>query len=372
MLMKSVNPGESEAECLFGPSENIDDYTNNVRAVYALDAKSFPDTSPATETATPSGQEARLGATTLRFIFWEHVAMNEQHVLPLIEGCDVLAEEAVSVNENHHLEIFRKIADRRNDKFNKDLLIPRGPLKQARIAFRRWNRGGSYNDDSMIYGRFVGKLKGAAKLDAGPLDMPEFVKLESAVEIAELNRDELIRSMSSWEALQNATKTYISARAELTKFREQIAKEQIEALVDRYPSSTIGILYGRSHHLLTRMIEREDVVMQRQFAELSFPSPHHGIVTANFVLENVARTGIPLPKSELDRVVLWTIAHWHSVTHCLDISNLDDRSIEKLAGEVSKVWNSSVNYDEPGAEEFVRQRREDTTKIFTEHINAVS
>jgi hypothetical protein len=358
---------------VYDPSENLDDYINTSRQVQEHTLASFPEQLQAETTDTPV--ELSLGATTLRFVFWTHVSENQKHVIPLLEGCHVIAREGtlskVYTSEKRRQRMAAAF-ERSDERDTKVMSQPKGLAKQARLKYRNWALKLTNDKEHLeIMRHFVGSLEATKRLDIGPMEAPEYQRLEANAKELEDKSYEAFQTFDSWGGLSARVLRGAKAHAKSLEFRETVAQHQIEKLVADYPGRTIGVLYGEGHHLLTRLIKVNDVALQRQFAQNEeYVEPQKlAYSSAYSVLVDAMRTGVSHPVLELNRCMVQSLAlRYGNKDVQQKIISLDETSLNSLVTHLQALWKEPIYNEQTGSQEAAELRKTATAALLASYV----
>jgi len=327
----------------------------------------------------------------LRFIFWAHTAANQQNVIPLVEGCDILVMEGM--NDKVYKNVLERQREERTLQLKVDVLsiLVTGSL-DPKVA-KRLNRSGidaeAYTQLSeeeradQIRKRSIDSYRGILTHYAGQLEKIfmvdlEFGDAERFAEVGDVTKqnfdrfsDAIVDSDASWTQLRGYALDYLEAEGAENKFREGIAKRQLDRIVRTNPDKKIAVLYGTGHQLLTRLVETSGVRLQRQFADvdLEIDDPVDKMMTQlHTSIENSLRAGVH-NQDHVDQYLVLTLAR-----SCGDekikraMGKMTPKQLSSVAVRLSKLWEEPVedmdfDEDETDVSTQSAQRRNQTKAL---------
>lgn len=326
-----------------------------------------PDSGLTEQTVTPGGP------TTLRFVFWAHEPQNQEHVIPALEGCDVIAYETLvptAFKNTRTRETAISYAERWDEMHSNIVSAGYGDAERSGLqsvadtVLEKCRKVGAFvlsrPSYKKIFAHFSGNIEGSQRLDVGPNEASEFKKLDrTGNEARKLLTDAISEGSSSWDDLKNYLFSFVEKDAHLIEFREALVRDQLDALVQRYPGRTIGVLYGASHRALTRMIDGEDIAMQRSFAKRE--SYYENSLKLHDVLRESMRIG-QFPDREANMLIAYYLAG-KSEDLRGKIDKLSEDDLHWLAVELEELWKNPIEKSSSETRKLVRQRRRATRRL---------
>ncbi len=271
------------SEVLLHPTENPVNFAREGYQIHARTADlSFPARIPESSLASPD-------VTIARFILWTHVPENQSEVLPLLEGCQVLALEAFvsldgdetpaelqreAVINKQELDLLSIVVTGSYDESTAERLLEYGINPQKYVAMPYEER--LQIIEATVQPYYVEILK--ESMDKVEKIYFIDVQMEDATTLARLEAIEqaraqalsraLITKKCAWDDLPQLVLDRARATMQTNQFREGITKLQLEHILPENSGKVIGILQGRIHRSQTRLVEVEmdqSVIFQRQF-----------------------------------------------------------------------------------------------------------
>jgi hypothetical protein len=366
------------------PWESPQDFCDsNYQVHIAPEESSFP-THDALQTSS------KIGGTVIRFIFWRHIPENISSVVPLIEGCDIIAREGV-LDDNYDSLVERQQASRdiridneflsavisgqynpkvakflRKNGYPVEQIIKLGPEERSKVLEDYMGA------DSQLFIPFIGKLKKVVKVDTEPKHVSE-----SNILFAEYTgtRKELMEAIAyggaGWEEIKQLCYKTLLTNEDYIAFRDELTAIQIEKLVRENPGKTIGVLYGAAHHLLSRHVEASinGVSMQRVFATKSNQETVQSFSKISTALMNSLRAGY-LDGKLFDKFVSMNIALTNTDPELIEcLREMNEETFADVLTKIQELWQESINENDIKFQQKLAKRDAATGKIVFDHAN---
>lgn len=365
-------------ESLVHPWESTEEFIASTKALHEdLPQGAFPPLDALGHVPTPEG-------ATLRFVFWRHVKANQAEAIPLLEGCDILAFEAV------HAQVFEDIHSRqRQTRFARDFYdvvsaLVSGTcdpktaarLKRANISIddqvtmtqsQRKQRLKTLLSDTKdeIFPHFIDRVEKVVNLDIGYKDAKYHASLEAK---KTSSNEKLINAITNtgadWQTLSDLSLESLSATNDTYEFREKIAARQLEKLAANNPGKTIGVLYGNTHQVLTRLVHMEGTGIQRVFvkdkkADVTY---EYGSRLRMSML-NMMRSGAYDPELMDRHLTNELITYLGSEKDLKTINTMKPERYNELVENVKALWSTPILVSDPNPGERVADRRKATLNL---------
>jgi hypothetical protein len=362
------------------PSEDFTGFSQNISHDYINRHNpefSFPPPDSSNSLQWP---ERHLGATAVRYIFWRHTQENGPKLVEAVQGCDVLALEAMAITKSvESVTDFKLELNRSHSVINGLLGADLNPQEQT--IFDTVSKNGEINTGTKeiwlhtLSDRYVPALK--SLIDSGTRLVTLDVRAKHSQKIIERDkkRDEARRNVSrqileaavDFDTLKQSLLERVHIEMETESFRENLAHKQIEKTIEKYQGAKIAVVYGARHLLLTRMMNRPDVHTQRVFLgreqEPEYEHMKPAIDNADTV-GSILRVCGQVPDSYLQREVLDRIAEWVlSKKKFLKYCELSESQKTERLEPIMELWQDCIAEDDPKFDKKTWKRLKTTKKI---------
>lgn len=317
-------------------------------------------------------------STTIRFVYWNHTDDNICHVLPALMGSEVLAVEAPvgtdakTAEDRGRQEGLQKTGEEisavKNLLFGANLTqeeaaiiggiyggIPRLSRAQSRRIIR------DIYDDSphaSIYLPFIKSGTRVASLEDNYFDAAELRLLIQAKTDQLKECSSAIFRGEAYHAIEDQALEYLKSCAKYMAFREEVAATQINDIAERHPGKRISVLYGRAHHILSRMVEAEGVGVQQYFAPSKENRAHDQIMCNRLCME-IAEDFLKASQRELPNDALEAVTVSLIADAVFNLSNTENGKEKRdnfylrklyqlpdLRGKIKFLWQDEIKGNE--------------------------
>lgn len=301
---------------------------------------------------------------TIRFILWAHKAENQKNVLPLLEGCDILAlEDCRDTVFKTRKEMDAEVISLDN-LYNSatEILSDVSTTSDQKLKLLREHELFEPGIQKILNHCVTHGPRTLKKIDIGPYEAELLVnKLDRTVLAQKSEFAMAIDSpASSWAHLREAALAERRAAVAADVYRETIIMHQLELLGRDNPNKTVAVLLGRSHHTITLRFDRSKWNIERFFVkdETAEPAPLHrrNWVRNSQVSADALRVGLD-PVYEIDQLILYEVVSYYGEHNMLEtFSNLGAEQNHQLLAQMQIVWEESIAKGQPNAEEKIQIR----------------
>lgn len=270
--------------------------------------------------------EKNVGSTVVRHVFWRHIGENAPRLVEVINGCDVLALEGTGNTDPNNPDLSDLKVKRNTVSVIINGLLGADLTKDEKRIFDKHVEDETNPDISSrqawlashhnVYGQVFANLLDSGTrvewLDVEARHSSKMWKFDEVFDEALTGFYYQFHKGASFDTLVQALVTAKVAEAKMTDFREQIAKRQLEKLVEKYKGANIAVVYGASHVAMTRMIETPGVTMQRVFlkpeGDVSEVEKSNNVNSIEHAGSNILRATGSVSQSLIETEVLDRIA----------------------------------------------------------------